>query len=256
MKDLQLPRDIHGGNGQTSTEFGAFFDDPSYRLFKNQLFNYRLRKSRIAPLLKRAPRPILDIGSGISPMAPAGPGTVLADNSFGGMRVMHKEGYRAAVVDIENLGFRSNSFSTIVCSEVLEHIPQDHKALAELSRVLRPGGELIITVPLHQHYWSFDDEVAGHQRRYDPAQLVETLRSYGFEVVSSSKVGSLFERGLTIAAVAVFKRVGASSTRLNRGILRVVTIANMVIADLLRVAAALSPQPLVSIQLFHCRKAQ
>jgi hypothetical protein len=90
---------------QEAVEFGAFFYDPSYRLFKNKLFNYRLRKSRIEPILDRATGPILDVGCGISPMTPVANNVVLADSSFGGMRVMHGDGYRTAVIDISNLGF-------------------------------------------------------------------------------------------------------------------------------------------------------
>lgn len=239
---------------RVTSDFGAFFDEPSYRLFKNQLFNYRLRRARVAPLLRHARRPILDIGCGISPMASVDPRTVLADSSLAAMRVMYGDGYRATVVDIGNLGFGSNSFSTIVCSEVLEHIPDDRKALAELRRVLQPGGELIITVPLHRHYWHLDDELAGHHRRYDLGLLLSELRTQGFEIISSSKVGSVFERYLTVAAVVAFMKVGASGTRIGGTALRAVSLANLLLARFLELAAALSPQALVSIQLIHCRK--
>mgnify|MGYP000610224747 CR=1 FL=1 len=45
------------------------------------------------------------------------------------------------------LSFTDNTFDYIVCSEVLEHVPERNKMLAEFARVLKPGGILIITTP-------------------------------------------------------------------------------------------------------------
>lgn len=50
--------------------------------------------------------------------------------------------------DITNISFSDESFDYIICNHVLEHIPNEQKALSELRRVLKAGGELIITVPL------------------------------------------------------------------------------------------------------------
>ena len=49
--------------------------------------------------------------------------------------------------DATVLPFDDNSFDKIIASEVLEHVPDDTAAFAELSRVLRPGGTLAVTVP-------------------------------------------------------------------------------------------------------------
>lgn len=55
-----------------------------------------------------------------------------------------------AAADLSRLPFRRGSFAGIVCSEVLEHLPDDTPALAELYRVLKPGGVLLFTAP-HLH---------------------------------------------------------------------------------------------------------
>jgi len=49
--------------------------------------------------------------------------------------------------DVTKLDFKDNSFDKIIASEVLEHIPEFEKALAEMARVLKPGGELVVSTP-------------------------------------------------------------------------------------------------------------
>jgi len=50
------------------------------------------------------------------------------------------------VGDIEAMSYASGSFDTVICSGVIEYLPEDSKALNELNRVLKPGGALIISV--------------------------------------------------------------------------------------------------------------
>jgi SAM-dependent methyltransferase len=49
--------------------------------------------------------------------------------------------------DVQNLPFEDNSYSTVICNHVLEHVPNDNKALKEILRVLKPGGFAILQVP-------------------------------------------------------------------------------------------------------------
>ena len=55
--------------------------------------------------------------------------------------------------DIESMPFEDASFSTVVCTEVLEHVPDPSRALAEIRRVLQPGGVLIGSVPARSAIW-------------------------------------------------------------------------------------------------------
>jgi SAM-dependent methyltransferase len=52
------------------------------------------------------------------------------------------------VVDITNICFESESYNYIICNHVLEHIPDDYKALSELYRVLKKGGTAYLSVPI------------------------------------------------------------------------------------------------------------
>jgi SAM-dependent methyltransferase len=54
---------------------------------------------------------------------------------------------RLSVGDLESLAFPDESFDTALLNEVLEHVPDDRAALAEVRRVLRPGGRLIVLSP-------------------------------------------------------------------------------------------------------------
>lgn len=55
--------------------------------------------------------------------------------------------------DVEQLPFPDGSFGTVLCTEVIEHIPDPSRALAEFQRVLRPGGVLIGSVPARSLVW-------------------------------------------------------------------------------------------------------
>jgi SAM-dependent methyltransferase len=51
-------------------------------------------------------------------------------------------------MDITELKFNENSFDAIICNHVLEHVPDDARAMSELYRVLKPGGWAILQVPI------------------------------------------------------------------------------------------------------------
>jgi SAM-dependent methyltransferase len=54
--------------------------------------------------------------------------------------------------DVQDLEFEDETFDRVVCNAVLEHVERPQQALAELHRVLRPGGEIWVEVPFNQPY--------------------------------------------------------------------------------------------------------
>lgn len=84
--------------------------------------------------------------------------------------------------DIIQLPFRSNSVDVITVLDVLEHICDDVAALRECWRILKPGGDLIITVPSLRSLWSVHDIALRHYRRYSRAELNIKIRRAGFVI--------------------------------------------------------------------------
>jgi ubiquinone/menaquinone biosynthesis C-methylase UbiE len=202
--------------------FDDFFQDKVYLALKRDLFNYRFRKWKIAKHVPPAGR-ILDIGSGTAPVSPDLDRTVVADVSAEAMR--NVECASKAVTSITAMSFDSASFDCVLCSEVLEHIPDDAKAVSELRRVLKPGGVLVATVPFQKRFWAEDDEYVGHLRRYDPGELEQKLQSNGFHTIKTYKLSGMIERWLTRKSLQSYQKRGPTS-RLPLAFLR---IANTVL---------------------------
>lgn len=88
--------------------------------------------------------------------------------------------------DALHLPFPTASFDRVIAAEVLEHIPADRSAMAELARVLRPGGCMAVTVPRFGPElvnWALSDDYhlaeGGHVRIYRRSVLVDRLRAVG-----------------------------------------------------------------------------
>lgn len=90
--------------------------------------------------------------------------------------------------DATKMPFGDNSFDRIIVSEVLEHIPDDFAALAELARVLKPGGVLAVTVPTflpERICWAINSSyhapaaVGGHVRIYTDAEMANKITMSG-----------------------------------------------------------------------------
>jgi ubiquinone/menaquinone biosynthesis C-methylase UbiE len=100
--------------------------------------------------------------------------------------------------DIRNLPFKDNSFDHVICSEVMEHIPDEKSALLELARVLKPGKFLALSVPRYlpeRICWLLSDDYhqanQGHLRIYKKRNLVELIERTGFTIRGSHYAHSL-----------------------------------------------------------------
>lgn len=120
------------------------------------------------------------------------------------MRAEHEidpsTGGTAAAADATRLPFADATFDRAIASEVLEHIPDDLGAITELSRVLRPGGMIALTVPTwlpERICWAITDEyhapkaAGGHVRIYRRRDLEQRLADAGLTPVGAHHTHAL-----------------------------------------------------------------
>lgn len=102
----------------------------------------------------------------------------------------HRQGaFLVHTGDALNLPFKDASFDKIICSEVMEHVRDDDLACSELSRVLKSGGHIAITVPTFISEMAYDaltyeyfTSPGGHIRKYIPRRLAGIMRSHDLEI--------------------------------------------------------------------------
>ena len=87
-----------------------------------------------------------------------------------------------------HLPFPDDTFDRVIASEVLEHIPDDTDAMAEIARVTRPGGSIAVTVPRAGQEvvcWVLSNEYhntpGGHVRIYRQSQITDRMKSQGLK---------------------------------------------------------------------------
>lgn len=115
----------------------------------------------------------------------------------------HDIGEVDVIAPAESLPFEDRSFDAVICTEVLEHCREPAAAMAELARVLRPGGRAFITTPflvqLHETPQDF--------YRYTPSALNALAADAGLEVTSLTARGDYLALMLTLLALPVSKLV-------------------------------------------------
>lgn len=89
-------------------------------------------------------------------------------------------------MDAAALDFGQTQFDVLVAANVVEHLEDDHGALLQWQKALRPGGRLILLTSAFSFLWSEHDEANHHFRRYEKRVLKEKLTAAGFEDVRLS----------------------------------------------------------------------
>ncbi|MFX1419179.1 MAG: class I SAM-dependent methyltransferase [Promethearchaeota archaeon] len=80
--------------------------------------------------------------------------------------------------DLIRLPYRNESFDFVSALDVLEHIKNDNLAISEISRILKKNGIVIITVPHSMKYYSTQDRIIGHFRRYEINQIISHFKKF------------------------------------------------------------------------------
>ena len=142
----------------------------------------RLNRQHIAAALERHARGrLLDAGCGARPYVrelAAGTGSVIALE-------LDRKRYGGPPPEVWGstleLPFRDESFDTVFSSQVLEHVPEPAQMVAEIARVLKPDGHLILTAP---HIWGIHEEPHDYFR-FTGFGLEHLARRAGLEPLST-----------------------------------------------------------------------
>ena len=128
------------------------------------------------------------------------------------VRIARVDTPHALVAAAEALPYRANAFDTILSSEVIEHVKDDRAAVAELVRVLKPGGRIVLFCPnrwypveQHGHYWRGEyhfgntplinylpdrwrNKLAPHVRTYTARQVRHLFDGLPVKIVHHSRI--------------------------------------------------------------------
>lgn len=129
---------------------------------------------------------VIDLGCGIMPYAELLPPAVTL---YHGLDLTVRDSRPTLIGDVQSLGMlRDGSYDSVVCLEVLEHVPDPAHALAEMTRILTDSGILVLSVP----HLSRLHEIPHDYYRYTEYGLRYLLQSNELEPVSIRLRGGLF----------------------------------------------------------------
>ena len=130
----------------------------------------------------------LEIGPGLRPRLPIA-GTYCIEISRAALSRLVQHGGIAAEASADALPFPDAVFDLIMAMDIIEHVDDDEPVFRELARVIRPGGTLVLSSPLHPNSWTSFDDVVGHLRRYQPQELLAKLAHHGLPLERSAIYG-------------------------------------------------------------------
>lgn len=126
---------------------------------------------------------ILDIGSAVGghtrALAALGFDVEGLEYSSWAVEYQRAIGLRVTEGDARRLPWPDASFDAAICLDVLEHIEEDAMVVAEIRRILKPGGRFLVSVPEDHRLWSEHDVAVGHVRRYSRTDAVNCVKSVG-----------------------------------------------------------------------------
>jgi SAM-dependent methyltransferase len=137
-------------------------------------------------LVEWQPRIVLEVGGGQGELAERvqrelGAGVSFVDLSPRMVELARARGIEAQVADVQSLPFEDGSFDTVIAAWMLYHVPDIDRGLAEIARVLEPGGGLVAVTNSVSHLTEFRDLIAyprGHEETFSRENGEEYLRRH------------------------------------------------------------------------------
>jgi SAM-dependent methyltransferase len=160
---------------------------------ENGMWWYRALQTRLCGALGRVQGRVLDAGCGtggfLAVLAASRPELArfgIEWDEQAAFRTHTKSGAHVARGTVNALPFADDSFDAVVSADVLCHAAVDPvAALAELKRVLRPGGRLVVNMPAYQWMLSAHDRRVHNARRFTARKTADLLRQAGFDHVTT-----------------------------------------------------------------------
>ncbi|CAN5589845.1 class I SAM-dependent methyltransferase [soil metagenome] len=109
---------------------------------------------------------------------------------------------------VEELPWSDGLFDLVTCLDVIEHTSDDQRTLAELRRVTRPGGHLLVTVPAYPWLWSAHDVANHHHRRYTRDSLRAASGAAGWHALLETSFNAILLVPVTLVRWAERLRRG------------------------------------------------
>jgi 2-polyprenyl-3-methyl-5-hydroxy-6-metoxy-1,4-benzoquinol methylase len=99
-----------------------------------------------------------------------------------------------------------NKFDTILASNVIEHIKDDHQAIRNCYKMLKKNGRIVILVPAYNQLYNPFDAMLGHYRRYTRNTLTDLLEKEGFSIVHTRYFNAIGIAGWWFSGVILKKK--------------------------------------------------
>ncbi len=138
---------------------------------------FRARNELIESIIHRhAPSAVLwDIGGGVGTVAQhlgqCGKAAIVIEPDTAGARAATTKNLVAVAGSLQDLELPDHCIASVGMFDVIEHLEDPVSMLAEVHRVMKPGGKLFVSVPALPALWSYADVTAGHFRRYTTTSL-------------------------------------------------------------------------------------
>jgi len=130
------------------------------------------------------------------------------------------------VGDILNTQLPKNSFDTIICTQVFEHIQQPWLAVKEIQRLLKPNGKCILTAPFLEAYHADPHDYF----RYTQQGLESLFKNENFKIIESGIMGKNFlvlQEFIRFSCFSPYKKYKRGSYKINKILYKVAKFFNL-----------------------------
>ena len=98
---------------------------------------------------------------------------------------LNKQNQFPVCADIQQLPYRENLFEVVFALDVLEHVKNDEFCVSEISRIVKKYGYVIVSIPHRKKFYTTQDKLIGHYRRYEIDELKELFLNFNLKCIEN-----------------------------------------------------------------------